>query len=227
MFERPTHAEEVIIKQGDSGDYFYVIEKGFFDIFVDGDKCNTLGKGTSFGELALLYNSLRMASVISKNSSGLLWAIDRLTFRKIVINHNYYKRKRYENFLKNVPLLSTLSQVELSKLSDCLKAQTYEKDQIVISQGDLGDSFYIITEGNAEVSIGGHVDKLLGPGDYFGEISLITRNPRAATVKAIGGPLSTLRLDTDAFDRLLGPLVDIMKRNMSLYNQYTSITQNK
>ena len=223
MFERLTKAGECIIKQGDSGDFFYVIERGVFDIIVNGEKYETISTGASFGELALLYNSPRAATVICTSALGSLWAIDRLTFRKIVINHNYNRRKRYESFLKNIPLFSTLSQLELSKLSDCIKENSYEEGQTVIREGDSGDSFYIISEGNADVVIDGKMEKTLGIGDYFGEMSLITKQPRAATVTARNGVLSVLRIEADAFNRLLGPLLVLMKRNMELYNKYKTI----
>lgn len=223
MFERPTKADDVIIRQGDSGDFFYVIEDGVFDIVVNGEKYETISTGASFGELALLYNSPRAATVICSSESGSLWAIDRLTFRKIVINHNYNRRKRYESFLKNIPLFSTLSQLELSKLSDCIKEISYEKDQVVIREGDIGDSFYIVSQGNANVCINGKQEKSLVIGDYFGEMSLITKQPRAATVIAQSNPLSVLRIEVDAFNRLLGPLLVLMKRNMMLYNKYNMV----
>jgi cAMP-dependent protein kinase regulator len=59
----------------------------------------------------------------------------------------------------------------------------------------------------------------LGPSDYFGEISLLTDRPRAATVVAIS-PLKCVRLDRERFIRVLGPCEDILRRNMAAYNKY-------
>lgn len=56
MFEKPVVANELVIKQGEEGDYFYVIEHGLFEIFVHGQLVLEIGDGGSFGELALMYN---------------------------------------------------------------------------------------------------------------------------------------------------------------------------
>jgi CRP-like cAMP-binding protein len=56
MFEKPVVANEFVITQGEEGDYFYVIEHGLFEIFVNGQLVLEVGNGGSFGELALMYN---------------------------------------------------------------------------------------------------------------------------------------------------------------------------
>ena len=83
----------VVIHQGDVGDFFYVVEEGNFDFYIRkggnqqglGDKVGNVGPGGSFGELALMYNAPRAASVVS-SSPGVLWALDRITFRKILMD---------------------------------------------------------------------------------------------------------------------------------------------
>src|SRR5579859_1112969 len=83
----------VVIHQGDVGDFFYVVEEGNFDFYIRkggnqqglGDKVGNVGPGGSFGELALMYNAPRAASVVS-TSPGVLWALDRITFRKILMD---------------------------------------------------------------------------------------------------------------------------------------------
>lgn len=61
----------------------------------------------SFGELALMYNMPRAATVQAE-TDGSLWAMDRLTFRKIVLKNAYKKRQMYENLIESVPMLKTL-----------------------------------------------------------------------------------------------------------------------
>ena len=86
----------VVIHQGDVGDYFYVVEEGGFDFYIRkpgaapgdkglGEQVGSVGPGGSFGELALMYNAPRAASVVS-NSPGVLWALDRITFRRILMD---------------------------------------------------------------------------------------------------------------------------------------------
>ena len=94
MTEKKIPKEGVmVIHQGDVGDFFYVVEEGGFDFYIRkgqgvqgmGDKVGAVGAGGSFGELALMYNAPRAASVVS-NSPGILWALDRITFRRILMD---------------------------------------------------------------------------------------------------------------------------------------------
>jgi cAMP-dependent protein kinase regulator len=93
MTEKKVPKENVtVIHQGDVGDFFYVVEEGGFDFYIKkagiqglGDKVGSVGSGGSFGELALMYNAPRAASVVS-SSPGILWALDRITFRRILMD---------------------------------------------------------------------------------------------------------------------------------------------
>lgn len=64
----------------------------------------------SFGELALLYNMPR-AATIKAASDGVLWALDRSTFRRIVLKNAFKKRKMYELLIESVPMLSALEVI--------------------------------------------------------------------------------------------------------------------
>lgn len=125
MFERKVKKDEIIIKQGDEGDNFYVVDDGGFDIFVNDKKVVEIGAGGSFGELALMYNTPRAATV-KANTDSIVWAVDRVTFRRIIMNNTFRKRKLYEGFLRTVPLLKSLETSEIVKISDALEPQNYE-----------------------------------------------------------------------------------------------------
>ena len=100
-----------IINQGEQGDNFYVVEEGTFNIFVTRDGIEKLvatrATGESFGELALMYNSPRSATVKAMTNCK-VWAVERYMFRKILIRVSEEKLKEYERFLKQVPLLGML-----------------------------------------------------------------------------------------------------------------------
>ncbi|OMJ08379.1 cAMP-dependent protein kinase regulatory subunit [Smittium culicis] len=161
MEEKTIGPNTDVIIQGDVGDYFYIVEKGKFDIFKS--KVNSEGKmegepalvatvedGGSFGEMALMYNSPRAATVRSVTDAT-LWSIDRITFRHLLMERTFKKRQMYEKFLTDIPLLSKLEPYELQKISDSLESCVYEDGEFVIKQGDFGDSFYLIEEGHAIV----------------------------------------------------------------------------
>eukprot|EP01135_Chromosphaera_perkinsii_P003451 Nk52_evm20s243 gene=Nk52_evmTU20s243 len=224
MFEKKVAKGESIIKQGDEGDNFYVVDQGSFDVFVSkhggpSEKVVEVKVGGSFGELALMYNTPRAATVTASEDS-VLWAVDRVTFRKILMETTFRKRKVYEGFVSCVPILQNLTAAERSKIVDALEPITFEDEDAIISQGDMADGFYIVEEGEAVVVIDedGEEKELnrLKRGDYFGEIALINEAPRSATVKAVGDCKCAV-LDKQAFIRLLGPCIDILKRNFEKY----------
>ncbi|RKO95079.1 camp-binding domain-like protein, partial [Caulochytrium protostelioides] len=109
MAEKRFAAGDDVILQGGIGDYFYVVETGTLDVFVarhvDGQtqqiKVTDYGPGGSFGELALMYNAPRAATVRC-TSDCVLWALDRVTFRRILMENTSRKRRMYEGFLEEV-----------------------------------------------------------------------------------------------------------------------------
>merc|ERR1711936_1320973 len=178
------------------------------------------GEG-NFGELALLYNMPRAATVQAQ-TNGSLWAMDRCTFRKIVLKSAFQKRKMYESFLENVSLLKHLEKYERENIADALISQAYSVGERVVSQGDRANGMYFVESGTLVVLKGIDGDEKevneLHQGEYFGELGLVNHMPRAATVAARDG-VRVAFLDVTAFERLLGPCMDIMKRNMEEYEE--------
>ncbi|KAF3932164.1 hypothetical protein ABW20_dc0108568 [Dactylellina cionopaga] len=232
------HKDTRIITQGDVGDFFYVVEQGVFDVYVNpagtmttgvdgmGKKVTTISSGGSFGELALMYNAPRAATVISTTPDSILWSLDRVTFRKILMENTFKKRRMYEAFLETVPLLSGLMPYERSKIADALETKSYPAEAVIIQEGDPGDNFYIIETGQAEVkkrSEGTRVLKTYTKGDYFGELALLNDAPRAASVVA-KDKVKVATLGKEGFQRLLGPVTEIMRRNDP--SQQTAPSQN-
>jgi cAMP-dependent protein kinase regulator len=226
LHEKPVPSKDIkVIQQGDVGDYFYVVEKGSFDIYVNksgkleagaeglGTKVGTVGPGGSFGELALMYNAPRAATVMSSEPST-LWALDRVTFRRILMDSAFQRRRLYEGFLEEVPLLSSLTPYERSKIADALETKKYPPGTTIIQEGDVGESFFILESGDAEVYKRG-IDqpvKRYQKGDYFGELALLNDAPRAASVIS-RTEVKVATLGKHGFQRLLGPVEGIMRRN--------------
>ncbi|KAL8683177.1 MAG: hypothetical protein Q9224_006708 [Gallowayella concinna] len=227
LVEKPIPAKDIkVITQGDAGDYFYAVEKGTFDIYINstgsiepgpqgmGNKVNSIGPGGSFGELALMYNAPRAATVISTEANSTLWALDRVTFRRILMDSAFQRRRMYESFLEEVPLLSSLALYERSKIADALETQKFSDGQTIIQEGDKGEAFFMIEQGEAEVfkkDAGEQAIKLYQKGDYFGELALLDDKPRAASVVA-KGECKVATLGKDGFQRLLGSVEAIMRR---------------
>ncbi|ROI37088.1 cAMP-dependent protein kinase type II-beta regulatory subunit [Anabarilius grahami] len=232
MFEKVVVTGEHIIDQDDDGDNFYVIERGMFDIVlkVEGTT-RTVGSYDnrgSFGELALMYNTPRAATIIA-TSPGALWCLDRLTFRRIIVKNNAKKRKTYEAFIGTLPLLMSLEVSERMKVVDVLSTKVYNSGEQIIAQGDLADSFYIVESGHVRITMKRSKSKnntedeeveiaTCSRGQYFGELALVTNKPRAASAYAMDN-VKCLVMGVQAFERLLGPCMDIMKRNIANYEE--------
>ncbi|KAF3829161.1 hypothetical protein GH733_003425 [Mirounga leonina] len=233
MFERTVKVDEHVIDQGDDGDNFYVIERGTYDILVTKDnQTRSVGQYDnhgSFGELALMYNTPRAATIVA-TSEGSLWGLDRVTFRRIIVKNNAKKRRMFESFIESVPLLKSLEVSERMKIVDVIGEKVYKDGERIIMQGEKADSFYIIESGEVSILIrsktkankdGGNQEVEIArcrKGQYFGELALVTNKPRAASAYAVGD-VTCLVMDVQAFERLLGPCMDIMKRNISHYEE--------
>ena len=230
MFEKKVQVDDVIIRQGDDGDNFYVIEKGEYDIFVTDsttgveNKVATLTEGF-FGELALLYNCPRNATIVSTTNDGVLWGLDQKTFRQVVVKATARKRAKFEELLKGVSMLDSLTGYELMNLTDALDEVAYESEQPIIHEGEEASEMYFLMEGKVVVRA---LDKksntqkeivVLDRGQYFGELALVLKKPRVASVYALTKETKCAVLDISAFERLLGPCVDILKRNIVKYEE--------
>lgn len=201
-----------VIRQGDEGDFFYVVEKGTVDFYVNHNKVNTSGAGSSFGELALMYNNPRASTVIAQTDC-VLWALDRLTFRKLLLGSSFQKRLMYDELLKNMPILQSLTTYDRAKLADALDTEFYEPGQKIVREGDVGENFYLIEYGECDISKAGKgVINRLKSHDYFGEIALLNDLPRQATVTATE-KTKVATLGKSGFQRLLGPAVEVLKLN--------------
>jgi len=226
MFERKTQPDEHVIDQGDDGDNFYVIDHGIFDIYVKIDGADKMvgaynNKG-SFGELALMYNTPRAATIVS-NGEGIIWGLDRVTFRKIVLKAAYLRRKMHEALLEKVPMLKHLNEFERMNVADALESRQFNEGDAIVKQGENGSSMFFIEKGEVSVKIkddsGREVQVTeLSEGQYFGELSLVTHKPRAASVYS-KGICKVAALDILAFERLLGSCMEVMKRNIGEYEE--------
>ena len=116
MFEMRVDVGQTVMMQGDMGDNFYVIESGTFDVLVKqrgNTPVTTIGPGDTFGEVALMWNSLRTATVKCV-TAGNVWALDRGTFRHIVREANMAELNTSTQFLSSVRELAPLTDKQVA-----------------------------------------------------------------------------------------------------------------
>mmetsp|Transcript_1989 Transcript_1989/g.5368 ORF Transcript_1989/g.5368 Transcript_1989/m.5368 type:complete len:788 (-) Transcript_1989:173-2536(-) len=225
-------AGTAIITEGDLvADYFYIVQEGCFVASVEDAEAvpqseegapskGILEKGDYFGELALLYLVPRAATVKATLDS-VVWVIDRLNFKNIMMKVSDQKIAEYVTYLDRVPILAPLLAEEKKAVAEALVEMHFAKSEIILQEGEPGSTFYILYEGEVSVSKDGVEQTRLTVGrgcaeaQIFGERALLNNEARSATVTVTSSRAKALALDRDAFDLLLGPLEEIIKRSQN------------
>src|SRR6476661_5498385 len=107
--------------------------------------------------------------------------------------------------LKAVPFFTQLNDRELDVVRAVATEKSYPKNAVVLTEGEMGDSLYMIQTGKVKVFIGDEdgreiILKILGPGDFFGEMSMIDKQPRSASVTTLEASTFHI-LSHSAFER--------------------------
>eukprot|EP00944_MAST-04C_sp_MAST-4C-sp1_P000700 g700.t1 len=202
----------VLIKQGDDKELaqkFYVVESGNFSVSVNGEIVGTVGPGEGVGELALLYNQPR-AATITATEDAKVWSLNRRLFNEIKIAAGALQQKKIKQYLKTVEILKVLKDEDLTALAHGMEEAYYDDKAYIIRQGLPGDDFYIVFKGQVDVykkEGDGERKKVktCNPGEYFGELALLSEDMRAASCIA-NGPVTVLVLDRQHFEDMIGSL---------------------
>ena len=206
-----------IIVQGEPGKKFYIIESGTVEVWVraeDGTETLAveLGRGDYFGERALLNDAPRAATCRAKTRVQVLSLekenFDALVARRFGLAEEVDEAMERADILASMPLFSDVSPSQIKLVAAKLIPESHPAGAQIIRQGDIGDKFYVVKSGNAEVrrSAEGSGEETtlgqLGPGEYFGEIALLMDVPRTASVHA-ASDVELLSLDNTSFAELV------------------------
>jgi len=211
-------AGQLLIRQGEIGDTFYVLVQGQARVVVEDASGEartvaTFSAGDAFGEAALLSHEPRSASVWLVEDSVLL-GLERETFAAFLRRHPdlltaVFARQADLSLVREVPLFADLSGGQVTALCRRFAPRRVEAQESVILQGEAGDRFYLVREGEFEVrhaepgEESSQVLATLSRGDTFGEIALLRDLPRTASVVATA-PGELLQLGRADFHSLLG-----------------------
>ncbi|XP_023657303.1 cGMP-dependent protein kinase 1 isoform X2 [Paramormyrops kingsleyae] len=205
-----------VIKEGDDGSLVYVLEEGKVEVTKENQKLCTMDPGRVFGELAILYNCTRTATVTALTDIK-LWAINRQCFQTIMMRTGLIRHSQYMEFLRSVPSFQPLPEDVLSKVADVLEETHYADGDYLIRQGATGDTFFIISEGQVKVTKDKSANEetvllsTLSRGDWFGEQALKGEDVRMANVIAVGD-VTCLVIDRETFKQLIGGLEDVSRK---------------
>ncbi|XP_029903313.1 cGMP-dependent protein kinase 1 [Myripristis murdjan] len=194
-----------VIKEGTEGDSMYIVAAGELAVTQAGRDLRTLTSGDVFGELAILYNCKRTATVKAKTVVR-LWCMERQTYRTIITNKSKKKREQLMGFLKTSRTLKDLNDVQLSKIIDSMEEVKYQDKDVIVREGAEADTFYIILKGEVLVTknVNGHQKQIrrMGKGEHFGEQALIREVLRTATCTA-DGPVTCFSIDKEVFEETI------------------------
>ncbi len=218
-----------VIRQGDHGDRFYMIAAGLANVTVDGRHVAILGPGGSFGEIALLHDVERSATVTARDVLDLV-TVDRAEFlgalsadsvasvrfggvvrtrlatppvqeRLVEVDRDTALAGRsVTELLAPQPPLATVGDGALRELADTAWALAAPDGALIIREGDYGHTYYVILDGAADVLEGDTLVRTLGPGDGFGERAILGVVPSTATVRAMGHT-TLVAIDRETFER--------------------------
>ena len=218
-FDRASYAfGSPIVREGEASDAFYVLVSGRARVVKMGDhgeevSLNVLRAGDSFGEMGLLEQTTRAATVRASTDVE-LFRLDRSVFnalierspeiRKYVELH--VRHQSLHNFFQLYSPFARLPAAALNTLLEALEPVVAEKGDLVIRQGEDPGPLYIVEEGRLRVFTeeDGRRRYLayLRKGDFFGEMSVFREVPRTATVEAVS-PCRLLKLEPETFRRLV------------------------
>ena len=208
-----------IIRQGEKGDKFYILLNGKADVYINkpggGElQVNQLKPGQYFGEMALLGGGVRAATVkASHEGPASVLALDEKAFNALIDDSRSLREElmglvERRNTYHQLQTLSSLDEKALSSILKDVEPVIYKEDQEIIKQGDVGDTFYLLLDGQVDILVrderGGEVlVNQLSRGSYFGEMALMGNKRRNATVRVSKGHSAKLiELGVLEFDQL-------------------------
>jgi len=206
-----------VVRAGDDAEAFFIVYSGRARVIAidQAGQETTIGnltRGDSFGEQGILTKSQRNYTIRASTDLVAL-RLAKVDFDDLVERHTrvreyfdkYISEISIRNFLKLSTALAPLSPQEIRNLLGSLEVIEYEPDTAIIREGEAGDAFFILRTGGVRVikeSNGGRVLNHLKVGDSFGELALLTGQPRATSI-ITSEPSSVFRLSKREFDRII------------------------
>jgi CRP-like cAMP-binding protein len=184
-----------IVREGvvDEG-ALYVVDSGTVEVTTGGRHLRRLGPGASFGEIALLHDVPRTATVRALTDVT-IWRLERDEVLSALTGRLQPPAARMTGTapaggvsateaLKRIGILGGAPASAIERLASTAERVEFEPGELVMKEGERGDRAYVVLEGTAEVSRSVGPYPAVGPGDVIGEIAVLHGVPRTATIRA-------------------------------------------
>lgn len=210
---------DVVIEEGEVGDSFFVLVSGKVRVQRRDDQGQDvvlayLTEGAFFGEMALLQDGARTATVAAETESQ-IFEISRDVLDRVVSHYpsvanvlrNFYRQRLLSTTMATHPLFRPFSVDERRSLMEQFKSRSFKKGDVLVEEDKKGTGLFLLLYGSLEVvksrdEASPKVLAELASGDLFGEMSLLTGKPTMATVRAISDCF-VLRLGKKKFDEII------------------------
>ena len=209
-------SREIVFKQGELAVNFFILASGRVEVIANNRQVKILKEGDSFGELALLHDTPRSATVRSLETCT-LWGLGHSTFRDSLRAINARKFAENKAFINSIELFSALTLPQKESLVHAFVSHVFPPGHRIVNEGDPGDLFYIVKEGVVVCLKGGVEIRRLSKGEFFGEQALLyTSGVRTATVVS-EGPVKCVSIGRTDLAQVLGShLQHIIYKNTQL-----------
>jgi cAMP-dependent protein kinase regulator len=203
---------EVLFHEGDPGDALYVVVEGEVAALAEGPprvEMQRLGPGAFIGEVALMTDQPRTATILSVGDAELL-RIDRVTLSNVLANHGevlaavlrFVRDRLVDRWMRTSPLFRPFEPDQRALLASRFKFLEVEAGSVLLAAGARPDGLYIVLAGTFEVRRGGIAVAMLGPGELIGETALLANGAFKSQVIARGKSLA-LCLPAEDFRELI------------------------
>lgn len=161
---------QYIFKEGDFSSCFFIIKEGTVGVEIEGQHTKSLGKGDSFGELALIFNSKRTGSIKCLSDDLQLLFIKSKQFKQIVKGIREKNNEKTKALIQNVHIFSLLTNKQKYTMLSTLVREHYKKGTVLFQKNDVPVCFYIIETGKVNLAFNdpSKKDIILGPLESFG-----------------------------------------------------------
>jgi len=231
---------EVIIREGDVDDAMFIISSGKVKVTKTAESGEEivlahLGDGTFVGEMALLSESPRTASVIAEEETR-LFVVSRDVLDQVVKNFpsvkhtlmRFYRQRLLSNLMATSPIFKPLDAEQRKSLIEKFKSREVPANEKILEQGQSGDGLYMLLSGQAEVSAKVNTKREvlahLKGGDVFGEMSLLHNQPVSANIKTLRKSI-VLKLPKRTFSEVISTHPQLLAHITEIANEREKLTK--
>mmetsp|Transcript_79327 Transcript_79327/g.140003 ORF Transcript_79327/g.140003 Transcript_79327/m.140003 type:complete len:1046 (-) Transcript_79327:104-3241(-) len=208
---------EILMATGDKGNCLYIVQDGLLDVHIGDEKSYDIKirPGDSFGELALLYDTPRAATIEAAHTSQ-LWVLLRKDF-KVAIRMNYSDRiSQYCKLLLQVPCLKDLAdESNIDMIAGVLEETSFLDGEEICVEGEDAGALMILFQGTADVLQDSKVVRRMAVGEWVGEDCLMQYKTADVTVKVTSDEAVVLVLDDASLNVVVKAISEIKKAGVS------------